>query len=117
MCGAAGVGSNAGNGVAGAGGAGLASSITGSSVTRAVGGSGNTNTALTAANNGNGGNGTASNVGTSPNGNAGVVIIAYPNTFADLVSIGAGLTYTLSTVSRSGYKVYTFTAGTGSVII
>jgi hypothetical protein len=25
------------------------------------------------------------------------------------------LTYSLSTVSRSGYKVYTFTGGTGSV--
>jgi hypothetical protein len=27
------------------------------------------------------------------------------------------LTYSLSTVSRAGYKVYTFTAGTGTVII
>jgi hypothetical protein len=27
------------------------------------------------------------------------------------------LTSTLSTVSRSGYKVYTFSAGTGSIII
>jgi hypothetical protein len=25
------------------------------------------------------------------------------------------LTYTVSTVSRSGYRVYTFTAGTGTV--
>jgi hypothetical protein len=42
------------------------------------------------------------------------VIIAYPDTFADITTI-TGLTYTLSTVSRAGYKVYTFTAGTGSV--
>jgi hypothetical protein len=32
-----------------------------------------------------------------------------------LGTISAGLTYTMSTVSRSGYRVYTFTAGTGTV--
>jgi hypothetical protein len=44
-----------------------------------------------------------------------VVIIAYPSTYAALSSIGGGLTYSVSTVSRSGYRVYTFTAGTGSI--
>jgi hypothetical protein len=43
------------------------------------------------------------------------VIIAYPDTYADITSIGGGLTYTLDTTTRSGYKVYKFTAGTGSV--
>jgi hypothetical protein len=43
------------------------------------------------------------------------VIIAYPNTSADLASIGVGLTYTLDTTTRSGYKVYRFTAGTGTI--
>jgi hypothetical protein len=34
-----------------------------------------------------------------------------------LTSIGGGLTYSVSTVSRSGYRVYTFTAGTGTVTV
>jgi hypothetical protein len=44
-----------------------------------------------------------------------VVIIAYLSTFNNLSSIGAGLTYTLDTVSRPGYRVYRFTAGTGTI--
>jgi hypothetical protein len=47
-------------------------------------------------------------------GGSGIVIVAYPNNFRDM-TIGAGLTYGLSTSSRSGYKVYTFTGGTGAV--
>jgi hypothetical protein len=31
--------------------------------------------------------------------------------------IDGGLTFSLSKVSRPGFKVYTFTAGTGSIII
>jgi hypothetical protein len=34
-----------------------------------------------------------------------------------LTSIGAGLTYTLDTTTRSGYLVYKFTAGTGSITV
>jgi hypothetical protein len=34
-----------------------------------------------------------------------------------LTSIGAGLTYSLNTASRSGYLVYSFTAGTGTVTV
>jgi hypothetical protein len=44
------------------------------------------------------------------------VIIAYPDSFAPMTSIGAGLTYSVSTVSRAGYRVYTFTAGTDTVV-
>jgi hypothetical protein len=44
-----------------------------------------------------------------------MVVIAYPNTYADITSIGVGLTYTLDTSTRSGYKVYKFTAGTGTI--
>jgi hypothetical protein len=47
------------------------------------------------------------------NGGSGVVIIAYPDTFPALSSIAGGLTYTQPT--RSGYRVYRFTAGTGTV--
>jgi hypothetical protein len=45
------------------------------------------------------------------------VIIAYPDTFPAPTSIGGGLTYSVSTVSRAGYRVYTFTAGTGTITI
>jgi hypothetical protein len=44
-----------------------------------------------------------------------VVIIAYPSTNAPLASISGGLTYSVSTSSRSGYRVYTFTGGTGPI--
>jgi hypothetical protein len=43
------------------------------------------------------------------------VIIAYPSTDAALASIGGGLTYTVDTTTRAGYRVYRFTAGTGTI--
>jgi hypothetical protein len=48
-------------------------------------------------------------------GGSGVVIIAYPSVYPPLSSIGGGLISSVSTVSRPGYRVYTFTAGTGSI--
>jgi hypothetical protein len=60
---------------------------------------------------GAGGGAVYGNVGKGGNG---VVIIAYPST-SSTPTISSGLTYTVSTVSRSGYRVYTFTAGTGTV--
>jgi len=45
------------------------------------------------------------------NGSNGVIVIAYPNNFPDLVL--SGLTYDQPT--RSGYKVYRITGGTGTV--
>ena len=126
----------------GNGGSGLSSSITGVSVTRAGGGGGsiNTNTgARTPGSAGSGGGGIGgytSSPGTgSPNtgggggggshgtdqsganGGSGVVIIAYPNTYNNLTSIDAGLIYTLDTTTRAGYKVYTFTGGTGVITV
>jgi hypothetical protein len=47
------------------------------------------------------------------NGGSGVVIIAYPNTYAAITSISGGLTYDQPT--RSGYRVYRFTNGTGTI--
>jgi hypothetical protein len=47
-------------------------------------------------------------------GGSGVVIIAYPSSYSAL-TVGAGLTYSVSTTSRTGYRVYTFTGGTGTV--
>jgi hypothetical protein len=43
------------------------------------------------------------------------VIIRYPDTFDDLTSIGGGLTYARTT--PTGFKVYSFTAGTGTVTV
>lgn len=45
-------------------------------------------------------------------GGSGVVIIAYPDTLPAL-TVGSGLTY--DQPSRSGYRVYRFTAGTGTI--
>jgi hypothetical protein len=95
----------------GTGGAGLACSITGSSITYATGGANNTG-AIGAANTGNGGGGLPS----SPHGagagagGSGILVIAYPNTYAAPATITG--TYTQPT--RSGYRVYQFT-GNGTI--
>ena len=101
-----------GNSVAGAG---LASSITGTSVTRGVGGQGGSGQNNGAANTGNAGSGGAS-FGTGAGGpggagGSGVVILRYPASFT--LTIGAGLTGSTATVD--GEKVTTITAGTGNV--
>jgi hypothetical protein len=49
---------------------------------------------------------------TGGTGGSGIVIIRYPNTFADL-SVGAGLTFTKT--NSGGNTIYQFTAGTGTV--
>jgi hypothetical protein len=43
------------------------------------------------------------------------VILRYADTYPNLTSISGGLTYS-GPVSTGGNKVYTFTAGTGTVI-
>jgi hypothetical protein len=136
--GASQAGANATSGVGGNGGAGVASSITGSSVTRAgggggsfrggsgtngtggAGGGGNGNNAATAgsgtANTGGGGGGGGFNGSdVAQNGGAGgsgVVIVKYPDTLT-ISNPGGGLTS--STASAGGFKVTTFTAGTGTI--
>ena len=45
----------------------------------------------------------------------GAVVISYADTYADIASISAGLTYTRTT--SSGLKVYTFTSGTGTITV
>jgi len=47
------------------------------------------------------------------NGGSGVVIIAYPNTYPAITTIPGTLTY--DQPSRAGYRVYRFTAGTGTI--
>jgi hypothetical protein len=136
--GAGAAGANATSTNGGNGGAGIALSITGTSITYAGGGGGGSYNGGTEGTGGAGGGGTATTTpgtagstntggggGTFANdapgggaiggaGGSGIVIIAYPNTMANLTSIGAGLTYSFSS-SRSGYRVYTFTQGTGTI--
>jgi hypothetical protein len=56
---------------------------------------------------------TGSGGGRTTSGNSGIVIIRYASTFADLQSIGVGLTYSFALAG--GFKIYSFTAGTGTV--
>jgi len=62
-------------------------------------------------NRGSGGGGSAG--GGCGAGSSGVVILAYPTAFAAITTI-TNLTYSVSTTSRPGYYVYTFTAHSGS---
>jgi hypothetical protein len=63
------------------------------------------------------GGGGGGNNGSSYRGGNGVVIIAYPVSYPAITTIPGTLTYTVDTSTRSGYRVYKFTAGTGSVTI
>jgi len=109
-------GGGGGAGSAGSGstaGAGVSSNITGTAVTRGVGGTGASN-AGGAANTGNGG-GSSTGGGAGQSGGSGIVILRYANTNPDLTSVSGGLTYTLT--NTGGYKIYTFTAGTGTITV
>ena len=120
--GGGGAGGPGSNGTAGdnsqiAGGPGVASSITGTSIVYASGGKGGgDNTPDSSTVNGtdglgNGGDGEG--VSARRRGGSGVVVIAYPNTSPALSNIPGTLTYDQPT--RSGYRVYRFTAGSGTV--
>lgn len=106
--GAGGAGGNKNN----AAGAGLAVSITGSSVTYAAGGrGGSTGSAAGGANTGTGGDGKTTSAASFAGG-SGIVILRYL-TADGTITIGAGLTG--STATDGSYKVTTLTAGTGNV--
>jgi len=129
--GAGATGSNGSSGTGGAGGAGKASSITGSSVTRAGGGGGagtssagsggsggggagskgGTPTAGTV-NTGGGGGGASNTAAAGASGGSGLVILRYPNSYT--ISIGAGLTAGTETTDGSD-KYIEITGGTGTV--
>lgn len=127
--GASAAGSDGVSGVGGNGGNGLASSITGSSVTRAGGGGGACSGTTTQGTGGTGGGGNAASdgaagngtvntgsgggglnyitTGTAGTGGSGLVVIKYPKRW--VLTVGAGLT---SSTSTSGnYKITEFTAG------
>jgi hypothetical protein len=99
----------------------LNTSITGSSVTYSNGGTGGglyaANQGNQAANTGNGGYAASPyyNVFNPFAGGSGIVVVSYPDSFDNLTSVGAGLTYTLTL--SGGKKIYKFTAGTGTVVV
>jgi hypothetical protein len=103
------------------GGIGVASTITGSSVTRASGGSGGRTSGASAGGGGacgfagttntGGGGGGDSDTALAGAGGSGVVVIRYPSTF--VITGGAGLTF--STAAVGANHVTTFTAGTGTI--
>jgi hypothetical protein len=57
--------------------------------------------------------------GSGRSGGSGIVIIRYPDSFDNLTAISAGLTKTggglVPTTITGGFKIYEFTAGTGTV--
>ena len=87
---------------------GLGGGGAGNSVDGGNGTSGTTNT-------GGGGGGAGYAGVTGGSGGSGLVIVAYPSSFGGLASISAGLAWSLSTSSRAGFHVYTFTGGTGTI--
>jgi len=121
----------------GNGGNGLASTITGSSVTRAGGGGASTLRASASgsagsggsggggngskngtagsgtANTGSGGGGSVGSSGTAGTGGSGFVALSYPSTLS--ITVGAGLTTGVSETTDGSRKYITFTAGTGNV--
>ena len=123
----------------GAGGSGLTATITGTSFVYAAGGGGGGHTnggaaggvgagrgggqgsgqppTAASANTGSGGGGGNDLGGTNngKDGGSGVVVIAYPNTKPALANIPGTLTYDQPT--RAGYRVYRFTAGTGTITV
>jgi hypothetical protein len=110
-------------------GSGVASSITGVSTYYAGGGAGGQYTSSGSAGaggtsrnadgaaNSGAGAGAGGGQGTTRFGGSGVVIIAYPSVGPALTTIPGTLTYTVDTTTRAGYRVYKFTAGSGTVTI
>jgi len=98
------------------GGSGINSSITGSPVFRAAGGNGaNSSSGASAAGTANTGNGAKAgwNSGGAAGG-SGIVILKYPNSLT-ISNPGGGLTLTTDSANVAGYKITTFTAGTGTI--
>jgi hypothetical protein len=131
-----GSGSGSGGATGGAGGIGVSNSITGTATYYAGGGGGGGWTTTGAsgglggggkagnpggtgdagvANTGGGGGGGGDGGGSAGPGGSGVLIIAYPDTFPAITTIPGTLTYTQPT--RAGYRVYRFTAGSGSITV
>lgn len=61
-----------------------------------------------------GGGGGGNPFGNGAGGGSGIVIVKYRDDYPPILSIDAGLTYTVSV--SGGFRTYTFTAGTGRVV-
>lgn len=108
-----------GGGASGTGSTGITSNITGVATVYAQGGGGGGGTSNpgTATGYGTGGRGAANITGAVRGlGAPGVLILAYPDSQNPL-TIDSGLTYTVDTSSRPGYRVYTITAGSGTITL
>ena len=114
-------GSGSGGGASGTGSGGVISSITGTATTYAAGGVGGSYgggavTPSSPIGYGSGGNGANSVYnGTYSNGNPGVVILVFQSSYVPTFS-NSNLVYSIDTSSRSGYSIYTFTSGTGTMV-
>jgi hypothetical protein len=108
--GAGGVGQTVGASASGSGGVGVSSSITGSAVTRATGGTGNADVAGSA----NTGNGAGGGNNATRNGGSGVVIFTVPKN--SNVTFSAGVTQTSSTVGNQDVYVVTATSTTSETV-
>jgi hypothetical protein len=62
---------------------------------------------------GGGGGGGGSTGGTGGAGGSGIVVLRIPNLYS--ATFSAGLTVTTSNTAVTGYRVYSVTAGTGTV--
>jgi hypothetical protein len=83
-----------------------------------VGGAWSTNAVAGTANRGGGGGGgsrilTANPIGNGANGGTGVVILKIPSSYTATFSVG--ITSSVDSFSVPGFKIYTCTAGTGTV--
>ena len=122
-----------GNASGSTGGSGVSSTITGSTVYYGGGGGGVVFNGTGAGGTGGGGDGTLSAAGDGTantggggggchsgapgDGGSGIVILAYEDTYPAITSV-SGVTYSVSVdSSRSGYRVYSFTAGSGSITL
>jgi hypothetical protein len=111
-------GYNCHGGYGGNGGPGAAVNIHGSTTYYGAGGGGNASMGYNFfLPHGGGGTGTGgSGANTGGPGSSGRVMVAYGTQYGPL-TVGPGLTFTQDTSTRANHRVYTFTAGTGTVIV
>lgn len=105
-------------GYGGTGGPGASTTITGGTTHYGAGGGGSANQSQnTHLPHGSGGTGTGgSGANTGGPASSGRVMLAYGTQFGPL-TVPGGLTFTQDTSTRANHRIYTFTAGTGTVVL
>jgi len=126
--GGGGAGAAGTNGGPGNGGIGIQTSITGTSTYYAGGGGGGGSGAGAGGSGGGGGVGVSASANTGGggggsnasaaggSGGGGIVVIAYPINYSAISTISPGLSYTIDTTTRVGWRVYKFFSGTGTIL-